>query len=71
MLDAVEPFRSDADNGDGRAVHDELAADDARVCPKPLLPHAKADDRHWMRAGRPILLWREPATSLHSNAERA
>jgi hypothetical protein len=65
-----EPFRRDADDGQGSAVDDQCAVQDAGVSTEARAPEVVAENDHRVRARNTIVLRTQQATKCRRDTER-
>jgi hypothetical protein len=68
-LDAVEPRRVHADDGDGDLVDADLSADDRRLAAETARPQAVADDGHGLRAAACVVLRHDRPADCRRDAD--
>src|SRR6185295_13705494 len=66
---AFEPFRHDADDGEGGAVQRDRATDDGRIAAEALLPFAVAEHADQLLSRRLVFVRQEATADLRTRAE--
>ena len=66
----VEPWRHDANDGEGGVIERQLPADDGRIGVVACAPQAIADDRDRFLAHEERAIYREAGTNLRANPEQ-